>query len=135
MGIAEVEPRQLAPTVGTTGSGSTDSSAPSPAIADLSTPTRIDDSSSAMAVNSAPPIGIDIDSTATNFDINTSIDVNTALTTNVGIAVPTIIDATPPATMVNIAESATIDTASPSITDLTPAATTINPASSLKSLS
>jgi hypothetical protein len=45
-------------------------------------------------------------------------------------AAPTVIDATPPATMVDIAESATIDTASPSIADLTPAAT-IDPASSL----
>jgi hypothetical protein len=131
MGIAGVEPRQLAPTVGTTGSGSTDSLAPSPTIADLSMPTRFDDSSSAMAVDSAPPIDIDIDSTSTNFDINTSIDVNTASTTIVGIAMPTIIDATPPVTMVDIAKSAIINTASPSIADLTPAATTIDPASSL----
>jgi hypothetical protein len=84
-----------------------------------------------MAVDSAPWIGIDIDSTATNFDINTSIDIDTASTNNISIAVLTVIDATPPATMVDIAESATIDTASPSIADLTPAATTINPASSL----
>jgi hypothetical protein len=61
MGIAGVEPRQLAPTVGTTESGSTDSPAHSPTIADLSTPTRVDGSSSAMAVDSAPPIDIDID--------------------------------------------------------------------------
>jgi hypothetical protein len=33
MGIAELKPRQLAPTVRTTGSGSTDSPAPSPSTA------------------------------------------------------------------------------------------------------
>jgi hypothetical protein len=131
MGIAGVEPRQLAPTVGMTGSGSTDSPAPSPTIADLSTPTRVDGSSSAMAVDFAPPIGIDIDSPTTNFDINTNIDIGTASTTIVGIAVPTVIDATPPTTMVDITESTIIDTASPSIANLTPAATTIDPVSSL----
>jgi hypothetical protein len=131
MGIAGVEPRQLAPTVGTTGSGSTDSPAPSPNIVDLSTPTKIDSSSSAMTIDSAPPIGIDIDSPTTNFDINTNINVDTSWTTIVSIAVPTVIDATPPATMVDIAESAIIDTASPIIADLTPAATTIDPASSM----
>jgi hypothetical protein len=76
MGIAGVEPRQLAPTVGTTGSRSTDSLTPSPTIADLSTSTRVDGSSSAMAVDSAPPIGIDIDSHITNFDVNTNIDAD-----------------------------------------------------------
>jgi hypothetical protein len=34
-----------------------------------------------MAVDSALPIGIDIDSPTTNFDINTNINVNTASTT------------------------------------------------------
>jgi hypothetical protein len=113
MGIAGVEPRQLVPTVGTTGSGSMDSLAPSPTTTDLSTPTRVDGSSSAMVVDSAPSIDIDIDSLTTNFDINTSINVDTASTTIVGIAVLTIIDATPLATMVDITGSTVSSTASP----------------------
>jgi hypothetical protein len=131
MGIAGVEPRQLAPTVGTMGSGSTDSLAPSPTIADLSTSTRVDGSSSAMAVDSAPPIGIDIDSPITKFNVNTSIDIDTASIINVGIVVPTVIDTTPSETEVDIARSTIIDIASPSTAHLTPAATTIDPASSL----
>jgi hypothetical protein len=124
MGIVGVEPHQLAPTVGTTGSGSTDSPAPSPTIADLTTPTGFDGSSSAMAIDFASPI--DIDSLTINFDTNASIDIDTASTINVGIAVPTVIDTTPPETEVDIARSTIIDTASPSIADLTPAVTTID---------
>jgi hypothetical protein len=90
-----------------------DSPAPSPTIADLSTPTRVDGSSPAMAVDSAPSIDIDIDSLTTNFDISTNIDVNTASTTIVGIAVLTIIDATPLATMVDVTRSTVSDTALP----------------------
>jgi hypothetical protein len=41
MGIAGNKPRQLAPTIGTTGSGSTDSLAPSPTIIDVASPTFI----------------------------------------------------------------------------------------------
>jgi hypothetical protein len=44
--------------------------------------------------------------------------------------VPTIINATPPETEVDIARSTILDAASPSITDLTPAATIIDPVSS-----
>jgi hypothetical protein len=131
MGIAGVEPRQLALTVGTTGSGSTDSPAPSQTVANLSTPTRFDGSSSAMAVNSASPIDISIDPLTINFDTNASIDIDTASTVNVGIAVPTVIDTTPPENEVDITGSTIIDTASPSIADLTPAATTIDLAPSL----
>jgi hypothetical protein len=138
MGIAGVEPRQLAPTVGRTGSGSTDLLAPSPTIADLSTPTRVDGSSSEMAVDSAPPIGIDIDSPTTNFDIKTNIDVDTASTTIVGIAVPTVIDAIPLATMVDITGSTVSNTTSPSVVDFvlapaidSPAMTIADPVSSL----
>jgi hypothetical protein len=130
MGIAGVEPHQLALTVGTIGFGSTDSPAPSPTIANLSTPTRVDGSSSAIVVDSSPPIDVDIDIN-TNTDINTNIDVDTAVTTIVGIAVPTVIDTTPPATVVNITGSTILDTALPSIADLTPAATTIDPISRL----
>jgi hypothetical protein len=79
MGIAGVEPRQLAPTVGTTGSGSTDSPAPSPTIANLTTSTRFDGSTSATAVDSASLFDI---------DTNAKIDIDTA----VGIAVLTVIN-------------------------------------------
>jgi hypothetical protein len=116
--------------MGTMGSGSTDLLAPSPTIAVLSTPTRVNGSSSAMAIDSAPPIGIDIDSPTTNFDINANIDIDTTSTTIIGIAVPTVIDATPPETEVDIARSTILDAASPSIADLTPAATIIDPVSS-----
>jgi hypothetical protein len=83
MGIAGVEPRQLAPTVGTTGSGSTDSPAPS----------------------STTTIDIVID-TAIDTVINTAIDtvVDTALDTAVDITpsiTDTINDITSPAANVD----------------------------------
>jgi hypothetical protein len=130
MGIAGVEPRQLAPTVGTMRSGSTDSPAPTPTITDLSTPTRFDGSSSTMAVDSASPIDTNIDPLTINFDTNASIDIDTASNINVGITMPTVIDTAPPETEVDIARSTIIDTASLSIADLTPAATSIDPTSS-----
>jgi hypothetical protein len=83
MGIAGVEPRQLAPTVGTTGSGSTDSPALSPTITNLTASIRFDGSISATAVDSASPFDI---------DTNAKIDIDTTIDTAVGIAVPTIID-------------------------------------------
>jgi hypothetical protein len=129
MGIAGVEPCQLALTVGTTGSGSTDSPAPSPTIADPSTTTRFDGSSSAIAVDSASPIDTNIDPLTINFDTNANIDIDTISTINVGIAVPTVIDTAPPEAEVDIARLTIIDTASPSITDLTLAMASIDPAS------
>jgi hypothetical protein len=111
MGIAGVEPRQLAPTVGTTGSGSTDSPAPSPTNAKIDIDTTID-----TTVGIAVP---------TDIDANTKIDIDTA----VGIAVPAIIDANPSEPEVDIVESTVIDTVSPSTTDLTPAATIVDPTS------
>jgi hypothetical protein len=101
----------LAPTVGTTGSGSTDSPAPSPTTID----TDIDVASSA--------IGIDID---------------TASPTIVGIAAPTVVDTTSPTTIVDITASTVVDTASPTIIESTPVfainppvMTTVDPISSL----
>jgi hypothetical protein len=82
-----------------------------------------------MAIDSTPPI--DIDSPVTNFDVNTNIDADTASTINVGIAVLTVIDTTPPEMKVDIARSTIINTASSSIVGLTSAATTINPATGL----
>jgi hypothetical protein len=140
MGIAGVEPRQLAPTVGTMGSGSTDSPAPSPTIDNPTASTRFDGPSSAMAVDSASPLDInsainfdtngkiDIDS-AINFDTNGKIDINSTINTAIGIAVPAIIDTNPSETEVDTAGSTVIDTASPSTADLTPAAIIIDPTS------
>jgi hypothetical protein len=154
MGIARVEPRQLAPTVGRTGSRSTDSPAPSPTIANLTASTRFDGSTSATAVDSASPFDIDtnakididttIDTTIgiavpTIIDTNAKIDIDTTIDTIVGIAVPTIIDTTVSIivptvidtisleTEVDIARSAIIDTASPSDADLTLAMIIIDP--------
>jgi hypothetical protein len=83
-----------------------------------------------MAVDSASPFDINIDPLTIDFNTNTNIDIDTASTINVGIAVSTVIDTTPPETKVDIARSTIIDTASPSVADLTLAATTIDPASS-----
>jgi hypothetical protein len=126
MGIVGVEPRQLAPTVGTTGSGSTDSLAPSPTIDNLTASTRFDGPSSAMAIDSASPLDID---SAINFDTNRKIDIDSAINTTVGIAMPAIIDTNPSETEVDIAGSTVIDTASPSAADLTPVAIIIDPTS------
>jgi hypothetical protein len=116
-GIAGVEPRQLALTVGTMGSGSTDSPAPSPTIANLTASTRFDGSSSAMAIDSASPFSL---------DTNVKIDIDTTIDTAIGIAVPTIIDTVPSETEVDIAKAAVIDIASLGIADLTPAATIVD---------
>jgi hypothetical protein len=141
MGIAGVEPRQLALTVGTTGSGSTDSPAPSPTITNLTASTRFDDSISATAVDSASPFDIDtnakinIDNAIDNavgivvptiINTNAKIDINTAIDTAVGIAVPTIIDTISSETKIDVAKPTVIDTAPPSVAILTPAATIIN---------
>jgi hypothetical protein len=102
MGIVGVEPRQLAPTVGTTGSGSTDSPAPSPTITDLPASTRIDGSSPATAVDSASPttIDIDLDITSSTIDLDiasSAIDIDLdiasfAIDIDTDTASPTIID-------------------------------------------
>jgi hypothetical protein len=89
MGIAGVEPHQLAPTMGTTGSGSTDSPAPSRTIDNLTASTRFDGSTSAMAVDSASPLDID---SAINFDTGNKIDIDFTNDTNISIAAPTVVD-------------------------------------------
>jgi hypothetical protein len=116
--------------MGTTGSGSTDLPAPSPTIANPTTSTRFDGSSSAIAIDSASPFDIDINPLTINFDTNVKIDIDTASTINVGIAVPAVINTIPSETEVDIARLAVIDTASPSVANLTPAATIINLTSS-----
>jgi hypothetical protein len=133
MGIAGVEPRQLAPTVGTMGSGSTDSPAPSPNIDNTTASPRFDGPTSTMVVDSALPLDthtkIDIDS-AINFDTNAKIDIDSAIDITVGIAVLTIVNTTSPETKVDIARSAVIDTASPNAANFTPAVIIIDPTSS-----
>jgi hypothetical protein len=127
MGIAGVEPHQLAPSVGTTGSGSTDSLAPSSTTANLTASTRFDGSSPAIAVDFASPL--DIDPLAINFVTNDKIDIDSAINTAVGIAVPAIIDTNPSKTEVDIVGSIVIDTASPSAADLTLTVIIIDPTS------
>jgi hypothetical protein len=131
MGIAGVEPRQLAPTVGMKGSRSTDSPAPSPTIANLTASTRFDGSPSAIAADSTSPFDIDINSLTNNLDTNVKIDIDSTIATTVSIAVPAIIDTIPSETEANITKSTIIDTASPSAANLTPAATIIDTISSL----
>jgi hypothetical protein len=101
MGIAGVEPRQLAPTVGTTGSGSTDSLAPSPTNAKIDINTHID---------------IDVGITVpTVIDTSAKIDIYSAIDTAVSIAVPNVISTTSPEPEVDIVGSTVIDTALPSV--------------------
>jgi hypothetical protein len=125
MGIAGVEPHQLAPIMGTTGSGSMNSPAPSSTTANLTTSTRFNGSSSAIAIDSA--LLFDLDPPTMNFDTNDKIDINSTIDTAVGIAMPAIIDTNPSETAVDIAGLTVIDTASPSTTDLTPAMIILDP--------
>jgi hypothetical protein len=135
MSIARVEPRQLAPTMGMTGSGSTDSPAPSPTNTKIDIANTID-----TAVGIAVPTGIDakidiantIDTAigiAVPTGIDAKIDIDTTIDTIAGIAVPAIIDANPLEPEVDIIELIAIDIASSNTTDLIPAATIVGPLS------
>jgi hypothetical protein len=143
MGIVGVEPHQLASTVGMTGSGSTDSPAPSPTNAKIDIANTID-----TAVGIAMPTDIDTNAkidiantinTAAGIAVPTDIDTNaktnigtiidTTIDTVAGIAVPAIIDANPLETEADIAESVIIDIASSNITNLITAATIVGPTS------
>jgi hypothetical protein len=130
MGIVRVEPRQWVPTVGTTGSASTDSPAPSPTNAKIDIDPAID-----TAVGIAVPTDahtnakIDIDpaiDTAigivvpTDAETNAKIDIDPSIDTSVGIAVLIYID-----TNVDVS----IDIAPSSIAKLVPAATVVGPTS------
>jgi hypothetical protein len=99
MGIAGVEPRQLAPTVGTMGSRSTDSLAPSPIIDNLTALIRLGGPASATAVDSASPLDINpaIDAAAVItvpavVDTNDKIDIDSAIDAAAVIAMPAVID-------------------------------------------
>jgi hypothetical protein len=100
MDIAELEPRQLAPTVGTTGSGSTDLPAPSPIIDNLIASTRFGGQASATTVDSTSPPDVD---SAIDVDTNDKINIDLAIDTAVGIAVPSFISTTSPEPEVDIA--------------------------------
>jgi hypothetical protein len=89
MGIAELEPRQLALTVGMTGSGSTDSPAPSPIIDNLIASTRFGGPASAMTVDSTSPPDVD---SAIIVDTNDKIDIDSAIDAAAVIAVPADVD-------------------------------------------
>jgi hypothetical protein len=125
MGIAGVEPRQLAPTMGTTGSRSTDSPAPSPTTAKIDIDTIV---GIAAPTNIGTTAKIDIDTIVgiaapTNVDTTAKIDIDTI----VGIAVPAVVDTNPNELEVNIVDSTVIDSVSPSTAKLTPTVNVIDP--------
>jgi hypothetical protein len=144
MGIAGVEPRQLVPTMGTTGSGSTDSPAPSSINAKIDTANIIDTTVGiAVPINTDTNAKIDIDSTvdatidiavSTDTDVNAKISIDTIITNTIDtvadIAVPAIIDASILEPKVDSVESTIIDIASLNATDLILAATIVGPISS-----
>jgi hypothetical protein len=125
MGIAADKPRQLAPTVGTTGSGSTDSPAPSPTttkididtVIGIAAPTNID---TTARVDIDTVIGI---AAPTNVDTTAKIDIDTI----VGIAVPAVVDANPAEPKIDAVDSTVIDNVSPSTANLTSTANVIDP--------
>jgi hypothetical protein len=147
MGIAGDKPRQLALTVGTTGSGSTDSPAPSPTtskididtIVSIAAPTDVDTTSQIdidTIVGIAAPT--DVDTTAkinidtiigiaapTDVDTSSKIDIDTIA----GIAVLTIVNASPMEPQIDAVDSTVIDSVLPSTTNLAPTADVIGPAS------
>jgi hypothetical protein len=127
MGITGDKPRQLAPSVGTTGSGSTDSPAPSPTTAKIAIDTV---NGTAAPTNADTTAKIDIDTVngtamPTNADVTTKIDIDTV----VGIAVPAIVDANSAEPEVDTADSIVVDSVSPSTAKSTPAPNVIDPTS------
>jgi hypothetical protein len=126
MGIAGDKPRQLAPTVGTTRSGSTDSSAPSPTNAKIDIDPAIDtavgivvpiytDTNTEISTDPAidPAVGI---AAPTDADTNAEIDIDPAIDVAVDIAVPIY-------TVTDIS----IDTTPSSANELVSAATIVGP--------
>jgi hypothetical protein len=136
MGIAGDKPRQLAPSVGTTGSGSTDSPAPSPTTAkfDIDTtvgiaaPTDVD---TTAKIDIDTTVGIaaptDVDTTA-KIDIDTTTKIDTD--TIVGIAVLAVIKANPTEPDVDVTDSIAVSNILPSAEKPTPVASVIDPISS-----
>jgi hypothetical protein len=127
MGIAGDKPHQLALIVGTTGSGSTDSPAPSPTTAKIDIDTVI---GIAAPTNADTTAKIDIDTVIgiaapTNVDTTTKIDIDTI----VGIAVPAVVDTNPVEQEINGIDSTVIDNVSPSTANLTATMNIIDPTS------
>jgi hypothetical protein len=145
--IAEDKPHQLAPTVGTTGSGSTDSPTPSPTttktdidtIVGIAAPTNIDTTTKTdidTIIGIAAPTNVD---TTTKTDIDTIIGIaaptnvdttpKTDVDTIASIAVPAIVNANLAKPEVDAVNSIIIDNVSPSTAKFTPAANVIDPTS------
>jgi hypothetical protein len=120
MGIAEDKPRQLAPSVGTTGSGSTDSPAPSPTTTKIGIDTT---------VGIAAPTNVD---TAVGIAAPTNVDTTAKIDTDiiVSITAPDVINANPTGSGVDAADSTAINNVSPSAAKPTPVASVIDPVSS-----
>jgi hypothetical protein len=104
MGIVGDKPRQLVPTMGTMGSGSTDSPPPSPTNAKINIDPAID-----TTVGIAVP---------TDADTNAKIDIDPTIDTSVGIAVPIYTDTN---------TDVSIDTAPSSVAKLVPTVTIVGP--------
>jgi hypothetical protein len=127
MGIVGDKPRQLAPTMGTTGSGSTDSPAPSPTtskididtIIGIAAPTDVDATSK---ININTILGI---AAPTNVNTSSKIDIDTIA----GITVLAIVNASPMEPEIDAVDLTVIDSVSPSTINFTPTADVIDPAS------
>jgi hypothetical protein len=127
MGIAGDKPRQLVPTVGMTGSGSTDSPAPSPTTDKIDIDT-VNGTAAPANVDVTAKIDIDtVNGTAApaNVDITAKIDIDTVI----GIAVPAVVDANSVEPEVDAADSIVVDNVLPSAAKPTPAANVIDPIS------
>jgi hypothetical protein len=127
MGIAGDKPRQLAPIVGTTGSGSTDSPAPSSTTAKIDIDTNVGIAAPTIIDTTAK---IDIDTIVsiaapTNVDTTSKIDVDTIA----GIAVPVIDNASPMEPEIDAIVLTVIDNILPSTINFTPTADVIDPTS------
>jgi hypothetical protein len=128
MGIAGDKPRQLAPFVGMTGSGSTDSPAPSPTTVKIVIETTVGIAAPTDVDTTAK---IDIDTTvgiAAPTDVDTTAKIDTD--TRIGIAMPAVVNANPTEPGVNAADSIVVSNILPSAAKPTPAANLIDPISS-----
>jgi hypothetical protein len=125
MGIAGDKPHQLALTVGTTGSGSTDSPAPSPTTAKIDIDTV---NSTTAPTNVDVTAKIDID-TIVGIAVPTVVTAKIDIDTIVGIAVPAVVDARSVELEVDAADSIVVDNVSPSAAKSTPATNVIDPIS------
>jgi hypothetical protein len=127
MGIAGDKPHQLAPTVGTTGSGSMDSPAPSSTVSKINIDTTVG-IAAPTNIDTTSKIGLDTIvgiAAPTNVDTTSKIDISSVT----GIAVPATVIDNPMEPEVDAVNSTAINNASPRIIDITPAADVLDPAS------